>query len=215
MEHFGERSTMTVYGYIRTSRQQEPGQAGSDPETQRDQLRAGGVEPRRIYQDVGVSGATAATSRRAWHKLEAKLVGGDVVVVVALDRLGRRFGDMVVVVQSLHRRGVRLRSLAPAEAAWASYLDADPDSTEYFIGQILVQLMAYVASQERQAISRRTKAGLDRARSKGQRLGRPRRINAVLATMIRVRHENGDSIRGLAASLGLGLATVHRALRTP
>ena len=55
---------MPTYGYIRTSRDQEPGHPGSDPHVQRRQLvEAGpGVDPVRIYADVGASGAKALTS---------------------------------------------------------------------------------------------------------------------------------------------------------
>ena len=41
------------------------------------------------------------------------------------------------------------------------------------MGNVLAGMAAYVASQERQNISRRTRAGLDAARAKGVELGRP------------------------------------------
>ena len=47
---------MTTYGYIRTSREQEIGHPGSDPQVQRRQLVDAGVDPARIYSDVAVSG---------------------------------------------------------------------------------------------------------------------------------------------------------------
>ncbi len=48
---------MTTYGYIRTSRDQEPGHPGSAPRVQRRQLVEAGVDPAQIYADVAVSGA--------------------------------------------------------------------------------------------------------------------------------------------------------------
>ena len=45
---------MATYGYIRTSRDQEPGHPGSDPGVQRRQLADAGVEPGRTYADVAV-----------------------------------------------------------------------------------------------------------------------------------------------------------------
>ena len=53
------------------------------------------------------------------------------------------------------------------------------------MGNILASLAAYVASQERQSISRRTMAGLDAARAKGKDLGRPRRLTEEQLTAIR------------------------------
>ena len=48
---------MPTYGYIRTSRDQEPGHPGSDPHVQRRQLVEAGVDPAQIYADVATSGA--------------------------------------------------------------------------------------------------------------------------------------------------------------
>ena len=54
---------MHTYGYIRTSRDQEPGLPGSDPHVQRRQLVEAGVDPARIYVDVAASGARDYNSR--------------------------------------------------------------------------------------------------------------------------------------------------------
>ena len=48
-----------TYGYVRT---RVSDLSGSDPETQRQQLLAAGVELSHIYQDVGVSGPPAPTA---------------------------------------------------------------------------------------------------------------------------------------------------------
>ena len=154
---------MTTYGYIRTSRNQEPGHPGSDPEVQRRQLADAGVEPEQIYADVAVSGATPGSSRGQWHLLDQELVQGDVLLVTAFDRLGRRHLETMWAIYDLQRRGIRLRSLADNEGEWTKFLDADPDSPEAFMGNILASMAAYVASQERQSISRRTRARLDAA----------------------------------------------------
>ena len=59
----------------------------------------------------------------------------------------------------LQRRDGRLRSLTGNEGEWTKLLGADPDSPEAFMGNALASMAAYVASQERQNISRRTRAG--------------------------------------------------------
>ena len=137
---------MLTYGYIRTSRDQEPGHPGSDPEVQRRQLADADVEPGRIYADVAVSGATSGNSRGQWHLLDQQLAQGDVLVVAAVDRLGRRYLETMWAIYDLQRRGVRLRSLAGNEGEWTKFLDADPDSPEAFMGNILASMAAYVAS---------------------------------------------------------------------
>ena len=203
---------MPAYGYIRTSRDQDPGHPGSAPEVQRRQLADAGVEPGRIYADVAVSGATPGSSRNQWHLLDQQLAQGDVLVVAAVDRLGRRYLETMWAIYDLQRRGVRLRSLAGNEGEWTKFLDADPDSPEAFMGNILASMAAYVASQERQSISRRTRAGLDAARANGKELGRPRRLTGEQLTAIRQDLADEMPVAAVARKYGVPRSTLRGAL---
>lgn len=204
---------MATYGYIRTSRAQEPGQPGSDPEAQRRQLIGAGVEARHIYADVGVSGIAGVSSRNGWRALDSRLDKGDVLTVVALDRVGRSYLDVMHAIHTLHSRGVRLRTLAEEEATWAAFLDADPDSPEYFIGHTLAGFAAYAAGQERKAISRRTIAGLEKARDQGKRLGRPPRLSGEQVDTVRQFRAAGVAISKIAREMGVPRSTVRNALK--
>ena len=204
---------MTTYGYIRTSRQRIQGTAGSDPEAQAHQLRQEGVPEANIYRDVGVSGGTGTNSRVGWRALNAQLVSGDILVVVAIDRIGRRWMDMVNAVRDLRTREVRIRSLAQSEATWVTYLAAEPDTAEAVIGDILTTFMAWAAEQELQAVSRRTKAGLERARAEGKTLGPPPRVDDdQVEDMARLRRE-GQSFRSIGRIFGVSRTTVQRRLQ--
>ena len=77
-----------AYGYGRTRVSEL---SGSDPETQRQQLLAAGVALAHIYQGVGVSGTSGTNSRRGWHFLDSRLAKGVTLVVVSIDRIGRRW----------------------------------------------------------------------------------------------------------------------------
>ena len=70
------RRTMTLYGYIRTSRSPVNDVAGSHPESQLLALQDAGVAEEHVYRDVGVSGKTATNSRHGWHALDRRLGGG-------------------------------------------------------------------------------------------------------------------------------------------
>ena len=204
---------MTTYGYIRTSRQRIQGAAGSDPEAQAHQLRQEGVPEANIYRDVGVSGGTGTNSRAGWRALNAQLVSGDILVVVAIDRIGRRWMDTVNAVRDLRTREVRIRSLAQSEATWVTYLAAEPDTAEAVIGDILTTFMAWAAEQELQAVSRRTKAGLERARAEGKTLGPPPRVDDdQVEDMARLRRE-GQSFRSTGRIFGVSRTTVQRRLQ--
>ena len=83
---------------------------------------------------MGVSGGTGTNSRAGWRALNARLVSGDTLVVVAIDRIGRRWMDTVNAVRDLRTREVRIRSLAQTEATWVTYVAAEPDTAEAVIG---------------------------------------------------------------------------------
>ena len=81
---------MNIYGYIRTSKAQESGHAGSDPEVQRQQLFDAGVEPRHIFSDVGISGA------KGTGYLRQPLRVGSVFVEAMRGRTNYRSSEAVV-----------------------------------------------------------------------------------------------------------------------
>jgi len=205
---------MTTYGYIRTSRQRIEGTAGSDPEAQALQLRQAGVEDLHIFRDVGVSGGTGTNTRTGWRALDARLQGGDTLVVVAVDRIGRRWMDTVSAIRDLRARDVKIRSLAEAEATWTNYLLAEPDTPEALIGDVLTSFMAWAAYQELEAVSRRTRAGLEKARAQGKTLGRPRRAEDVdqVEEMARLKRA-GFGLRAIGRRFGVSASTVMNRLR--
>ena len=134
-------------------------------------------------------------------------------VVVAIDRIGRTWQDTVRSICALRDRGVKIRSLAEAEAQWTRYLEADEGSPESFFGQILTMFAAWVADQELESIKRRTRDGLERARQQGKALGPPRKVGpGQLAAMRRMR-EGGASLRMIAGDFECSPSTVMRALR--
>ena len=184
-----------------------------DPESQELKLRRAGVPWENLFRDVGVSGSIGTQERRGWHRLNDRLGGGDTLVVVAIDRIGRTWQDTVRSICSLRDRGVKIRSLAEAEAQWTMYLEADEGSPEAFFGQVLVMFAAWVADQELESIKRRTRDGLERARQQGKDLGPPRKIGpGQLAAMRRMR-EGGASLRTIAGDFECSPSTVLRALR--
>ena len=89
-------------------------------------------------------------------------------MVVAIDRIGRRWMDTVNAVRDLRTREVKIRSLAQSEATWVTYLAAEPDTAEAVIGDILTTFMAWAAEQELQAVSRRTQGRPAEGQGRGE-----------------------------------------------
>ena len=205
---------MTTYGYIRNQPAAHPGPPPAAIQQPRltNSVR-NGVPEANIHRDVGISGGTGTNSRAGWRALDAKLVSGDTLVVVTIDRIGRRWMDTVNAVRDLRTREVKIRSLAQSEATWVTYLAAEPDTAEAVIGDILTTFMAWAAEQELQAVSRRTRAGLERVRAEGKTLGPPRIVDDdQVEAMARLRRE-GQSLRSIGRLFGVSRTTVQRRLQ--
>ena len=183
-----------------------------DPASQELQLQRAGVPLNNIHRDVGVSGTTGTQERRGWHRLNGRLAGGDTLVVVAIDRIGRRWPDILKAICELRDRGVKIRSLADAEREWTRYLEADPDTPEAFFGQVLVMFAAWVADQELASIKRRTREGMERARQQGKTLGPPRKLRPGQVEAIRRMRDAGASLRRIAADFECSPNTVRSTL---
>ncbi len=187
------------------------GEPGNDPETQRRQLLDAGVPTANLYQDLGFSGSTGTNSRQGWRSLTSRLQQGDVLVVAAVDRVGGGWIDAMSVIRDLRERGIPFRSLVSAEQTWTRYLDADPATPEAMIGDVLATVFTWAAQQMFEAIRRRTKAGMDRARAEEKHIGRPKVLDrASLAVALRL-HRDGVSKSEIAVALKVSRTMIRRA----
>ncbi len=91
---------------------------------------------------------------------------GDTLVVPSLDRLSRSLADLIQIVGTLRRRGVGFKSLHEA-------LDTTTPG-----GRLVFHVFAALAEFIRELIVEGTREGLDAARARGARLGRPPAMTA-------------------------------------
>ena len=203
---------MPTYGYIRTSRDQEPGHPGSDPHVQRRQLVEAGVDHARIYADVAASGAKDYNSRDQWHVLDQQLAQGDVLVVAAIDRLGTALprdhvGDLRPAAPQ-HQAAVPGRQRGPVDEVPGRR----PRLARGLHGQRLGQyggLRSQPGATEHQPQDR---AGLDAARAKGVELGRPRRLTDGQLVAIRQDIQEGMPVAAVARKYGVARSTLRSTL---
>ncbi|WUF04763.1 recombinase family protein [Streptomyces sp. NBC_00487] len=112
----------------------------------------------RIFADK--KSGKNAEREELWKALDF-LREGDTLVVPSLDRLGRSIQDLIAIVSGLRKRGVGFTSLHEA-------LDTTtPD------GRLVFHVFAALAEFVRELIVQGTNEGLDAARVRGARLGRP------------------------------------------
>jgi DNA invertase Pin-like site-specific DNA recombinase len=133
--------------------------------------------------------------------LEASQRKFDLLLFWKLDRLSR---------EGTRKTLVYLTQLDSWGVAWRSFMEPFFDSCG-MMRDVVISIMATLAEQERISISERTKAGLQRARRAGKRLGR--RAVQVDVNAARKLQADGLGLRGIAKKLGISVNTVQRALR--
>src|SRR5881398_3391307 len=92
---------------------------------------------------------------------------GDVIVISRLDRLGRSLKQLIETVTMLGERGIELRSLK------------ENIDTTTSTGKLMFHIIGAMAEFERDVRSERTQAGLDAARARGRRGGRPKATQKI------------------------------------
>lgn len=118
-----------------------------------------------------ITGGTKADNRPNYHNMKKQLRSGDTLIISDVDRLGRDADDVIVEIKELQSKGIRVVALdVPFLNDWEKMND---DSLSKMIIDIFVTLKAHIAQQEKEKIHDRVMQGLDVARAKGKKLGRP------------------------------------------
>ena len=153
----------------------------------------------KVYRDHGISGAKGRNGRPAFDALcrDATKRQFDVVMAWNVDRLGRSLKDLVAFLSELHALGIDL------------FLHQQGLDTTTPAGKAMFQMLGVFAEFERSIIQERVRAGLQRAKREGKRLGRPP-IADKLAERIRAALAGGMSVRKTAAKFDVNPSTVQR-----
>jgi DNA invertase Pin-like site-specific DNA recombinase len=170
-----------IIGYARVSTD------GQTLDAQLASLRAAGAE--RIFSEK-ISGAV--TDRKALAKAIAALSPGDVL----LDRSTR---DLLNVLDGVSKVGAKFKSLADS---WA-------DTTTPH-GELMITILAGLATFERHLIKARTDEGRKRAQARGVRFGRPLKLTRYQIEEALARREAGEGLADIGRSYGVSHSTISR-----
>jgi DNA invertase Pin-like site-specific DNA recombinase len=151
------------------------------------------------YDDNGISGAKGRSQRPGLDTLLKDATRGrfNVVMVWAMDRLGRSLADLIDTLRALEAANVDL------------YLDQQAIDTTTPAGRMFFHVTGAFAEFEHDMIRSRVNAGLARARARGVKLGRPK-VSAKVEDAIKERLAAGDGILRTAKALGVGSSVVQR-----
>src|SRR5918911_897148 len=177
-------------GYARVSTDEQ------NLDSQIDGLVKAGCEHRHIFTDK-VSGTK--DQRPGLEDALSHLRPGDTLVVWRLDRLGRSLRHLIDTVTSLAAEGVGFKSLQES-------IDTTTSG-----GKLVFHIFGALAEFEREIIRERTRAGLDAARSRGRKGGRPKALTQKQIDMLN--HLASDpkrSVQEICETLGISRRTFYR-----
>jgi DNA invertase Pin-like site-specific DNA recombinase len=182
-----------IYLRVSTDRQTTDNQK---PEVEQ-LVRARGYEVVTVYEEQ----ASAVKHRPQYERMlkDAKRGAFKVLVVWALDRFGRSMTGNLNDLLELDRQGVEVVSIREP------WLDTGGP-----VRSLLIAIVSWVSEQERARLVLRTKAGIERARRRGTKIGRPR-VPVDVARARELRAE-GMSLRAVASVMDIKYATLCRAL---
>lgn len=167
-------------------------------------LEAAGVPADRLFVDKATG---AHTQRPGLQALLAYARPGDVVLVYTLDRLGRSLRDTLNLVHDLRERGIGLRTLGDPIP-----IDTTDDGPTAAMALLILGLFGEIErvyNRERVAHARSVRE----AKEEGRGVGRPRALDAEqIAYAVHLRDVEGHTVPDIAKRLGVGVATLYRAL---
>ena len=180
-----------IFGYARVSTEQQ------NLDRQLDMLQKYGVD--FIYNEKMTG---TKRNRPELEKLLERLTEGDTVVVESLSRLGRSTKDLIWLMETFNSKGVNLISLK------------ESIDTTTSTGKLLFTLMSAIAQFERDVIADRTREGLNSARARGRKGGRPRMDSEKLRKAIKLYNTQQYSLAEIEDMTGVKRSTLYRGIRS-
>ena len=190
------------YGYIRVS------STDQNEDRQLIALRKRKIPEKNIFMDK-LSGKN--TDRPQYQKLFQKLKSGDLLYVLSIDRLGRNYEDILA----------GWRVLTKEIGADICVIDMPlldtrngKDLMGTFIADLVLQILSFVAQNERENIKKRQAQGIAAAKAKGVKFGRPEiAVPHNFDSIIRAWEQKQISFSMATKQCNMSEATFYRKLR--
>ncbi|MEA4875592.1 recombinase family protein [Anaerorhabdus sp.] len=175
---------------------------------QLDELIQSGLEISKIFIDKQ-SGADF--DRPAYKKMVRCLKPKDVIVIKSIDRLGRNYQEIMEQWRFLTKE---LKVQIHVIDMPILNRGENQDLIQHFISDLVLQLLSFVAENERENIKSRQAEGIRSAKSRGVKFGRPRLKDPKnLAEDILLWKEGKISFKELKKKSGMSEATLYRRIK--
>ena len=152
----------TIYGYIRVSTKEQ------NEARQKIALQNFPVREENIFMDKQ---SGKAFNRTSYRKLLKKMRKKDILVVQSIDRLGRNYEEILEQWRILTRE--RQIDIVVLDMPLLDTRDKNRDLTGTFMADLILQVLSYVAQNERENIRKRQAEGIAAAKKRGVHFGNP------------------------------------------
>lgn len=190
----------TVFGYIRVSTKEQ------NETRQMIALKQQGVENIFIDWQSGKD-----FNRPAYHNMIKKLKEGDLIVIKSIDRLGRNYEDIIAQWKFLTKEkkvDIRVLDMPLLDTSKSK------DLLGTLISDLVLQLLSFVAQNERENIRQRQAEGIAAAKARGMKFGRPeKKLPQNFLYMVQKWQNKELSAFEVSAELGISTATFYRKVK--
>ena len=176
-----------IFGYARVSTDNQT------TDRQIDALNKYGVD--KIFEDK-ITGTVR--NRPQLDLLLNKLRAGDTLVIYDLTRLGRNTKQLLALAEEFKEEGIGLVSIT-------ENLDTTTST-----GQFIFTILCAVAQLDRDMIVENTKTGLQAAKSRGRKLGKPPVNPKIVEKALRMYDSGEYSSREISEITGIHKTTIYR-----
>lgn len=190
------------YGYVRVS------STDQNEDRQKIALQEKGILNKNIYTDK-VSGKDF--NRPEYKRLVKRLQTGDILYILSIDRLGRNYEEIQAQWRRLTKEiGIDICVID------MPLLDTrnGKDLMGTFIADLVLQILSFVAQNERENIRKRQAQGIATAKAKGIHLGRPaKKAPDEFPEFIKLWEKKELSLKDILIQCDMSEATFYRRLR--
>lgn len=175
-------------GYARVSTEEQ------NLNRQLDILKQAGCD--RIYEEK-VSGIKK--DRHELNKMLDQIRTGDVIIISDLTRLSRSVKDLFSLVEQIEEKGANIKSI---KESWVDTTTAQ--------GKLIFTIFAGISQFERDLISQRTIEGLNAARARGKKGGRPKTNEKEIKLAVKMYDSKNYSISEITKATSVSKTTLYR-----
>jgi DNA invertase Pin-like site-specific DNA recombinase len=155
---------------------------------------------KKIFTDTA-SGSKA--ERKGLEEALEYLREGDTLVVWRLDRLGRSLKHLIETISQLDTRKIGFKSLT-------ENIDTTTSG-----GKLIFHIFGALAEFERNLIRERTNAGLQAARARGRKGGRPKSLTGKKTAMAQALYnDKNNTVDEICKTLNISRTTLYRYIKT-